>query len=595
MVEISGITALIAPLLFNNTEAAIRHIHKQNDDQYLMYMGTPNSPMTVSDIIVWKGEVKFMTEMVTLILMRDKLLIAKDNLIASIDLEKEVYAVKVSQNEDEKFILCTLLNGTEIRNFEFLCGRYQECFAWVHLITQLIWFVDDSVPISKISSGLLQRDSTQLTLTLPERRIYCIVNPFGGDKTALEKFKQYCKPILEECPGISTTVVLTEKAGHARELCEQLDLDEWDEVVCAGGDGLLHECLNGLMRHPQWQKAIKIPVCNIPTGTTNALATSVLGERDVSLCAFSIARGFTRPLDVMSFFQDNERTYSFLCLMFGVLANVTHKTDMLRKLHISGLRNKLGFFKELMLKRAYNAKLSFVPYMCPKEDREEFLNNDELRRKDEERDVRNEKYMITRHKLQRSNIYKNKLLYNQEIVENSVDTTASHKDGPDCPLLHRYFPECFGSMNVEKCEFTSCIDASEVQATEQLETYKSVTSANVQTVDEKFFGILACNTSHIAAGFPLGMASYPNSEFVDLAWIKEEKTSRRSLLRHFIKIEQEQDVFLADHEAFEFAKTQCFKLEPLEEGTFISIDGELGKFTTTYVEIHPSMMNYIVL
>ena len=63
--------------------------------------------------------------------------------------------------------------------------------------------------------------------------------------------------------------MLTEYAGHARELAAKSELSGFDGIVAAGGDGTLFEVLNGLYRHDRQKR---VPLGLIPVGTGNAFA-----------------------------------------------------------------------------------------------------------------------------------------------------------------------------------------------------------------------------------------------------------------------------------------------------------------------------------
>jgi len=521
----------------------------------------------------------------------------------------EIYSVKidgplltstsVALSDSFSFTVCTLIDKEEMIDFQFVCSTDQERAFWVHMLTSSIWFPEKLRPaLFNQPNSIYSIDPSNMILQLPTRRILCIINPFAGKKSALTTFNERAKPIFDNCPGVVMTTILTLRAQHAQDICQQLDLGMWDEICCVGGDGIMHECINGLMRHPDWQRAIKLPICNIPGGSTNAFEVSIIGAQNVALAAFSVARGFTRQMDICSTFQkvrnsetglyELKREYSFLCLMFGFLANVTHKTDILRKLHITSLRNKIGAFKEMLLKRSYRAKLSFVPFICPEEDRMEFLGKQDLNERDLNYDTTNEKYMLNRHKNQRTNVYNYKELRERTTFES--DST----DGPDCPLLHAFFPELFSMVSV--------VDSQSVLY-ENFQSDKLIpygqSNPRVVTIEDDFFGILAVNTSHIASGFPLGMSAYPNSEFIDLMWVlaRDKSTTRFSFVKHFFEMEKgdEGEVVLSDHDSVNFERTQVFKLVPEEEGTVVSIDGEEGAFVETFVEVHPGMINYFVL
>ncbi len=65
-------------------------------------------------------------------------------------------------------------------------------------------------------------------------------------------------------------------------LAAGLDLDEYVCISTISGDGLVHEVINGLMKHAHWAKAIKIPLGLIPGCTGNGLAVT-LGTRGYHL------------------------------------------------------------------------------------------------------------------------------------------------------------------------------------------------------------------------------------------------------------------------------------------------------------------------
>ena len=86
-----------------------------------------------------------------------------------------------------------------------------------------------------------------------------------------------------------TTIV--EYAGHARDFAQSLDLNEWNGIIVASGDGLLYEVIdhvsvsspsvlfkviNGLLKRRDWQNALKLPIGHLPCGSANAFVTNVV-------------------------------------------------------------------------------------------------------------------------------------------------------------------------------------------------------------------------------------------------------------------------------------------------------------------------------
>ena len=108
---------------------------------------------------------------------------------------------------------------------------------------------------------------------------------------------------------ISTEILPTTHPGHGKELVTNTDLNEFDGLVAAGGDGTVFEVLNGLYTHP---KSARIPLGLLPIGTGNAFAR----ELDLQPSAWSAAidllyRGQTRQVDV-GFLKSEGSSYYFL-------------------------------------------------------------------------------------------------------------------------------------------------------------------------------------------------------------------------------------------------------------------------------------------
>jgi diacylglycerol kinase family enzyme len=84
----------------------------------------------------------------------------------------------------------------------------------------------------------------------------------------------------------SIDIVLTETAfpGHAMELMrDNAELLTYDAVICMGGDGVLHEMLQGCQARPDFQlllRSLRLGV--VGCGTGNGLAKSLTYAAEVS-------------------------------------------------------------------------------------------------------------------------------------------------------------------------------------------------------------------------------------------------------------------------------------------------------------------------
>jgi len=142
-------------------------------------------------------------------------------------------------------------------------------------------------------------------------RLLVIFNPNAAYGRSIKRLPEIEAQMLSS--GIQTDIKLTKHPGHGSELVASTDLDTYDGVVAAGGDGTLFEVLNGLYQHP---KPNRVPIGILPVGTGNAFA------RDLGLQPFDwfaaidiLVKGRTRLVDV-GYVKCADGEYHFL--------NVTH-------------------------------------------------------------------------------------------------------------------------------------------------------------------------------------------------------------------------------------------------------------------------------
>ncbi|ONK77059.1 uncharacterized protein A4U43_C02F2670 [Asparagus officinalis] len=157
------------------------------------------------------------------------------------------------------------------------------------------------------------------------KRLFVVLNPFGGKKNAREIFQNEIKPLLTAA-DIIYTLQETRYQLHAQEIAYKLDILKYDGIVCVSGDGVLVEVVNGLLQREDWDSAIKVPLGIIPAGTGNGMAKSLLdaaGEAySISNAVFSVLRGHKRALDVSTVMQGVTKFFSVLMLTWGFVADV---------------------------------------------------------------------------------------------------------------------------------------------------------------------------------------------------------------------------------------------------------------------------------
>lgn len=120
-------------------------------------------------------------------------------------------------------------------------------------------------------------------------RTLVIANP-AARHGETEKLIPVIKQLLANLPHDMET---TTGMGHATELAASAT--GYDLVVAAGGDGTVHEVLNGLMRHPQ---AARPALGLLPTGSGNDTRRTLGVSTDLSQAALELATGERHRFDV---------------------------------------------------------------------------------------------------------------------------------------------------------------------------------------------------------------------------------------------------------------------------------------------------------
>ncbi len=96
-------------------------------------------------------------------------------------------------------------------------------------------------------------------------RVKIIMNPWSDQRRAGRRLAQI-ETLTRRYGGAD--IVLTERPEHAVKLARQAADDGYDLVVAAGGDGTVHEVVNGLVRGGQSDTAMGV----IPIGSGNDFA-----------------------------------------------------------------------------------------------------------------------------------------------------------------------------------------------------------------------------------------------------------------------------------------------------------------------------------
>ncbi len=126
--------------------------------------------------------------------------------------------------------------------------------------------------------------------------------------------------------GYDVTVYPTQKLGDAMDAVISRTNEEFDLIVCGGGDGTLDEVVKGMIIQKE-----KTPIGYIPAGSTNDFALSLGIPMDMKKASQNIVDGKVFPCDV-GMFNGNPFVY---IAAFGLFTEVSYETDQ-------NLKNALG-------------------------------------------------------------------------------------------------------------------------------------------------------------------------------------------------------------------------------------------------------------
>ena len=152
------------------------------------------------------------------------------------------------------------------------------------------------------------------------KRLLFIYNAHAGKGLLRTRLDGVLEALTE---AWDVTVHPTRGAGDAAETARSR-AGEFDRIVCAGGDGTLHEVVNGLMALPPDARP---EVGYIPAGTTNDFAKNLALPKALEDLAATAAAGVPRPVDVGRF---NDSFFIYVAA-FGAFTDVAYNTPQATK------------------------------------------------------------------------------------------------------------------------------------------------------------------------------------------------------------------------------------------------------------------------
>lgn len=178
------------------------------------------------------------------------------------------------------------------------------------------------------------------------KKLFFIYNPHSGRGQIRSKLFDILQTFSDA--GYEMTVYPTKAEKDATCQIQHLP-DDYDLVVCSGGDGTMDEVVQGMMLREK-----KIPLGYIPSGTVNDFARSLKIPRNMKEAARIAVEGKDFPCDIGTF---NEEHFVYIAA-FGIFTDVAYSTRQDMKNALGHMAYLLEGVKRLANIPSYHIRLS---------------------------------------------------------------------------------------------------------------------------------------------------------------------------------------------------------------------------------------------
>ena len=179
------------------------------------------------------------------------------------------------------------------------------------------------------------------------KRLLFIYNPHAGKELLKPKLSDIIDIFVKA--GYEVVAYPTQSYRDAYRKVSEYDSDEYDLVVCSGGDGTIDEVVTGMM-----QRDKRDPIGYIPTGTTNDFANSLHIPKGLLRAADNSVNGTLFPCDVGKF---NDDIFVYIAA-FGLFTDVSYQTKQEMKNVLGHLAYVLEGTKRLFNVPSYRIKVT---------------------------------------------------------------------------------------------------------------------------------------------------------------------------------------------------------------------------------------------
>ena len=226
---------------------------------------------------------------------------------------------------------------------------------------------EDLQTVSRVAA-VLQQYITGRSSSSAVRHLI-LVNPRSGPrKNAVTIAETVVQPMLQQV-GVESDIVTTTHAQHAVEIGESKvigngkTIDDYDAVILMGGDGTIHEFLNGVMKREDAMATLaQLRLGAIGCGTANGFTKTITYASHEAVGhlqeTFLICKGHVTSSDISTYTTLNSTYTSFLTFAWGNIADIDIDSECIRCL--GEARFDLWGALSIVRMRHYHGRLSYT-------------------------------------------------------------------------------------------------------------------------------------------------------------------------------------------------------------------------------------------
>lgn len=167
------------------------------------------------------------------------------------------------------------------------------------------------------------------------KKVLFIFNPTAGRGRIKNKLFDIVDSFIKH--GYRVQVYPTQQKGDATSIILD-DPDQYDVLVCAGGDGTLNEIITGMMLANK-----SVPIGLIPAGSMNDVGHSFKISRNIMNAVHNVITGRPYSMDIGRF---NDKYFIYVAA-FGAFTDISYTTSQKNKNIIGNLAYYLEGIKKL--------------------------------------------------------------------------------------------------------------------------------------------------------------------------------------------------------------------------------------------------------